>query len=84
LILDQPSQVYFPPDKDVVPNDEIRKSITRMYKLLFQFARKLNPDFQIIVTDHADLSESDFQSSVVERWRGGKALVPSDWSGLKK
>jgi len=32
------------------------------------------------VTDHADLLDSqDFQDAVIERWRGGNALIPEDW-----
>jgi hypothetical protein len=84
LMLDQPSQVYFPPDQTIVPNDEIRQAISRMYKLLFQFIKKLKSQFQIIVTDHADLAEENFQASVVERWRKGMALVPSEWEKLRK
>jgi hypothetical protein len=84
LMLDQPSQVYFPPDQTVVPNDNIRQEISRMYKLLFQFVKKLKSEFQIIVTDHADLAEDNFQASVIERWRGGAALVPNEWRRLRR
>jgi len=29
--------------------------------------------------DHADLKDSWFETAVVERWRGGMKLIPSDW-----
>lgn len=51
-----------------------------MYNLIFDVVESLAPDFQVIVTDHADLAgDSRFQSSVVERWRGTDALVPQSW-----
>lgn len=41
----------------------------------------LAPDFQVVITDHADLRSDDlFQRAVVEKWwESGKALVPADW-----
>jgi hypothetical protein len=39
----------------------------------------LAPELQIIVTDHANLSEKWFQDAIIEEWRGGKELVPSEW-----
>jgi hypothetical protein len=36
-------------------------------------------DFQIIVTDHADIPEEWFASCVVARWRGDAKLIPADW-----
>jgi hypothetical protein len=87
LFLDQPSQVYYPRDRDAKLKgsleklkDEDRAAILRMYKLVFDVIRKLDPDFQVIITDHADLADKDFQFAVVERWRDGKALIPKDWS----
>ena len=84
LFIDQPSQVYFPPDRDI--DDEIadlgqedREAVQRMYKLTFDVVRALAPKFQIIMTDHADISEDWFQNSVAHRWRGGEKLVPIEW-----
>jgi hypothetical protein len=37
------------------------------------------PGFQIIMTEHADINEEWYQTSIVEKWRGGLALVPKDW-----
>jgi hypothetical protein len=84
LFLDQPSQVYFPADKDVdgtmegIEEDD-RQAVARMYHLAFDLVSELAPDFQIIMTDHADLNQPWFQDSVVERWRRGPKLVPEDW-----
>jgi hypothetical protein len=84
LFLDQPSQVYFPADKDVdgtmegIEEDD-RQAVARMYHLAFDLVSELAPDFQIIMTDHADLNQPWFQDSIVERWRRGPKLVPEDW-----
>ena len=87
LFLDQPTQVYFPPDLDPEYQgdvdeleDDDRQKVARMFELIFTAVAELAPDFQVIVTDHADLLGSEnFQDAVVERWRAGNALIPEDW-----
>lgn len=86
LFLDQPSQVYYPADRDerlqgslAQMSDDDRAAVSRMYELVFDVVSDLSPQFQVIVTDHADLTDPRFQSAVVERWRGGGALIPSSW-----
>lgn len=84
LFLDQPSQVYFPPEKDAggkwqTVNDDDRHAIRRMLRLIFDVVETLAPEFQVILTEHADLDESWYQDAVRERWRGGKKLVPDEW-----
>jgi Protein of unknown function (DUF3732) len=87
LILDQPTQVYFPPEKDETLegnveelNDEDRKAVKMMFDLLFKVCKELYPDFQIIVLDHANLQDGEFQDALVERpWRNGRALIPESW-----
>ncbi|NNM86854.1 MAG: DUF3732 domain-containing protein [Phycisphaerales bacterium] len=87
LFLDQPSQVYFPPEKDregslEAGTEEDRVAVTRMFKLVYDVAQALAPNLQIIVTEHADISDPWYQSSVIERWRDGKKLVPDNWPGI--
>ena len=84
LFLDQPSQVYFPPEKDVDGSlaqlgEDDRGAVTRMFRLIFDVVQGLAGGFQVILTEHADIGESWYQDSVVERWRGGLKLVPEDW-----
>lgn len=86
IFLDQPTQVYYPPDRDTEwkgsidkLEDDDRVAVSRMFNLIFEVVKSLSPNLQIIVTDHADLTEEWFQSAVVERWRDGKALIPGDW-----
>ena len=84
LFLDQPSQVYFPSEKDVdgsmslVAEDD-RLAVSRMFQLVFKAVAEVAPALQVIVTEHADINEEWYQAAVVERWRGGVRLVPDDW-----
>ncbi len=50
-----------------------------MFSLMHDVVTELAPDFQIIVVDHANLTDSWFQDAVVEEWRGGRKLVPVEW-----
>lgn len=84
LFLDQPSQVYFPPERDSDGSIELlseddRVAVRRMFKLVYDVVTDLFPEMQVIITEHADLAESWFQDSVVERWRNGLKLVPDEW-----
>ncbi len=84
LFLDQPSQVYFPPeqveDRSIGElTDDDRQELRRMFKMVVDFVKELAPEFQVIITEHADIDEDWYQSSIRERWRGGLKLVPEDW-----
>lgn len=85
LFIDQPSQVYFPEDvadEDGVSKgkkDEDRESVIRMFKLIIDVVKELDPEFQVIITDHARFNYDWFEEITVERWRNNKALVPKEW-----
>jgi hypothetical protein len=84
LFLDQPTQVFYPPEHDAdgkldILNDEDRTAVRRMFGLILREIGKLTPGMQVIITDHADVDDPSFQSAVVERWRGGLKLVPPSW-----
>jgi hypothetical protein len=84
LIFDQPSQAHYPPERDAEGSinalkDEDKTAVLQLFKLISMAAEELAPGLQIIVMDHADLKDSWFETAVVERWRGGKKLIPSDW-----
>ena len=49
-----------------------------MFDLLFEVVEFLSQDFQIIITDNADLLDDKFKAAIVERWRG-LALIPEEW-----
>lgn len=83
LMLDQPSQAHYPPDKDVGEisgkDDEDQLAISRLFRLLFDYCEDPSRNMQIIVVDHVELLADWFRASIVERWRDGIKLVPLDW-----
>lgn len=85
LFLDQPSQVYFPPEEDVdgsmaMVEEDDRQAVVRMFQFVFKVVNELTPGLQVVITEHADIKEDWYQSAIVERWRGGAKLVPEEWS----
>jgi len=90
LVLDQPAQGYFPDlqqykalsgtTEETTRSDADLDAVQRMMELLFDICRKLTPNFQIIILEHANLPNERFQSALVEKpWTQGRALVPEDW-----
>ena len=83
LMLDQPSQVHYPKDKDVGEisgaEDEDQVAVARLYRLLFDYCQNLAPRMQVIMVDHVDLLQDWFKASTVERWRGAIKFVPPSW-----
>jgi hypothetical protein len=85
LFFDQPSQVYFPPEKDMDGSmaglgEDDRRAVSRMFQFVFDVVKALAPDFQVVITEHADINETWYQEAVVERWRGGPKLIPENWT----
>ncbi|MHB1058070.1 MAG: DUF3732 domain-containing protein [Rhodanobacter sp.] len=84
LILDQPSQAHYPPERDANGaleglRDEDQQAVLKLFQLIATAAGELAPELQIIVLDHADLKREWFDRTVIERWRGGKKLIPDSW-----
>lgn len=92
LFIDQPTQVYYPPESDArtqlikdsgmiqTLEDGDRAEVERLFEFIFDVAESLAPYFQVIISDHANLRENPkFQNAVAEEWRGGEALIPSEW-----
>ena len=91
LFLDQPSQVYFPAQKDrgesfkpeetsVRSVDEDMTAVNDIFTLLYQFCEKHQKGIQVIVTDHADDLKikglDNFEDIVRARWRmEGQGLI---------
>lgn len=83
LILDQPSQAHYPPERDRDGRidglgDEDQAAVRKLFALLNDYCAK-NTDMQIIVADHVELLDGWFKTAIVERWRGGAALIPASW-----
>jgi phage shock protein A len=83
LMLDQPSQAHYPPDRDVGEitggEDEDQAAVARLYRLLLDYCVSQSSEMQVIVTDHVDLLQEWFRDATVERWRDGIKLVPVAW-----
>lgn len=89
LLIDQPTQVYFPSEQvykaadgsvERTEADADLKAVRRLFELLLQFTVEEVPGFQLIVTEHANLAESWFQEALVEvPWAKPPALVPEEW-----
>ncbi|WP_269139636.1 DUF3732 domain-containing protein [Shinella sumterensis] len=60
LMLDQPSQAHYPPDRDVGEisggEDEDQAAVARLYRLLLDYCVGQSSQMQIIVTDHVECS----------------------------
>lgn len=89
LFLDQPTQVYFPSEQvyksasgsvEETERDSDLEKVRKLFSMLYNFATKESPGFQIIVTEHANLRDEWFQKSLVEvPWTKPPALVPDNW-----
>lgn len=84
LILDQPSQAYYPPDKDTELKGKLATSsdetaVKQMYDFILSATKELAPHFQVIITDHAKLNNTEFTECITEEWRNGKKLIPESW-----
>lgn len=93
LMIDQPSQVYFPerwpedPDPDtgniplgVVLKDRDLEGVNKIFQTLAAGISSMNGQLQIIVTDHAgEMTWSGVDNvNLVANWRG-EALIPDEW-----
>jgi len=80
LVLDQPTQAFFPSQQaHDEASDEDRIDARAQFELLRDVAAALENRLQIIVLDHADFDDRWFQDAVVEKWRDGRALIPYAW-----
>jgi hypothetical protein len=86
LMLDQPTQAFFPAKiKDATTvRDADWDTVTAYFALLRDVADLNEGALQIIVCDHANLTDQPwFQDSIVENWRPidgrRQALIPTDW-----
>lgn len=89
LLIDQPTQVYFPSEQVYRDADgSVQKTeadadldaVRRLFELLLKFTQEDVPGFQLIVTEHANLREQWFQEALVEQpWTKPPALVPEEW-----
>lgn len=84
IVLDQPSQAFFPRDLEIGGDlaelsDTDRDNTRSLYRMMFEVVTQLNGQLQIIAFDHADFPDEWFQDSIIETWRDGLALIPRGW-----
>lgn len=89
LMIDQPTQVYFPSEQiykqadgsvQKTESDADLEAVRRLFDLLQKFTKEDVPGFQLIITEHANLREQWFQDALIEDpWTKPPALVPEDW-----
>lgn len=84
LIIDQPTQVYFPPEKDINNDGIIQESsdeiaVKKMFDFIIERTNSMKSKFQVIITDHAYLQDEKFKECVKAVWRNGEKLIPQDW-----
>ena len=95
LIVDQPTQVYFPTQTayESVAGDVKRTQTAdadlvaarRLFEVLLNYTKEFVPGFQLIVTEHANFADNWFQEALVEQpWMDPPALVPEDWPSWRK
>lgn len=87
IIFDQPSQAHYPPDRDENDDggleplqDADRRAVYELFELMFDVAEQIGEGFQVIVLDHARISEDWFENAIIEEWRNGRFLVPMEWT----
>ncbi|MEI7228698.1 DUF3732 domain-containing protein [Pectobacterium carotovorum] len=89
MLIDQPTQVYFPSEQVYKNADGTVQSteadadiiaVRRLFEFLLKYTQKDVPGFQLIVTEHANLRDEWFQNALVEvPWTKPPALVPEHW-----
>lgn len=84
IVLDQPSQAFFPRDREsggdlAELSDTDRDNTRNLYRMMFDAATQFDGQLQIIAFDHADFADDWFQDSIIETWRDGTALIPRGW-----
>lgn len=91
LVLDQPSQVYFPQkgiqegstveEDSGLMHDEDKAAVKKIFKTLSTYIEETKSELQIIVMEHADEDIwGEFSNiTLVDRWRGSNKLIPVEW-----
>ncbi len=81
IIFDQPTQVHYPSgtkDFDNLKSDD-EEADEKMFEFIFEVTKALAPDLQIIITDHANFDNENFQAALIEVWNDDRKLVPLNW-----
>lgn len=76
LLLDQPSQIYFPNDMNKIDLDAVKQ----VYSFIHRRVKEMNKELQVIIVDHANFQDDeDFIKSTLENWDESNKLIPLEW-----
>jgi hypothetical protein len=83
VIFDQPSQAHYPADRDQEGSldpleDKDRHAVQALFELMHTACSEMD-GLQLIVLDHAHLTDPWFEAAIVEEWRRGQCLIPPAW-----
>ncbi len=86
LVVDQPSQVYFPElndQMDLTDHDDVER-VEKIFKAFSEFNKRTKSNVQVIVLEHAgENSWKKFDNvKMIKRWRQGEednGLIPENW-----
>jgi len=91
IFFDQPSQVYFPSDKDIEKGENNKDSdlvtVENIFKKIIEDVELINEDkeckskIQLFITDHYFKNEPWFKKHLIEdgAWTEGKKLIPIEY-----
>ena len=92
LMLDQPTQVYFPSEErykassgsiEDTERDSDLEKVRGLFEMLYNFCAEECAGFQIIVSEHANMRDNWFQEALVEPpWTKPPALIPDEWDTI--
>lgn len=87
MLIDQIDRPFYPDDVNYnsirennpedLMKDPDRQALMEIVELFTAFCEEY--DFQIILLQHANFPNDEYQDAVIENWRGNNALVPLDW-----
>jgi hypothetical protein len=81
VMFDQPTQAFFPEEVVDSAEDENAdwEAVRRQFTLMRDVVQALDGQLQVVVCDHANLADEWFQDALIDNWRNGIALIPTDW-----
>lgn len=86
IFMDQPSQVWFPTEDDLIRKSKSKSNdldkARELYDWIFEKSSTIK-DLQLIIVDHVKFSDDGFKKYIKEEWRDGNALVPRSWLKAK-
>jgi len=62
----------------ILKNTE-KEEVNNLYQFIFNRVKELDNKFQVIIVDHANLANEEFQDAIIEKWWDKKKLIPESW-----